>query len=385
MGWGIAPPSQRGTAHRHARRLLERAALRAAGAAGIDIQIMAESSRAERRDLQEGQRQAKALAALSERACEIVLVRHGETQWNVEQRLQGQLVPGPGLTERGRQQAQVLAQRLRSERFDCIYSSDLLRATQTAAAVAAARRNSSGQQSSGQPISGQPSSGGGREPAAPRSGDNQQPGSSGSVTENGADDVAGEWAEVAALGLVRQEAQLRERKLGVLQGLTRAEAAQQHPDVYESLSAFDGDEVQDGFPESICALEARAEAVLQALAARHPGQRLLVVTHGGFLQAAYMRAAGHPNWGKNVNASINTIRIDALGPAGGSGPLGQQENEQQLGQQQQGQQQQQQLGQQQQQARPRRRCQWAVVRWGDAEHLEGVGALASAFGGGTEG
>ena len=42
-----------------------------------------------------------------------------------------------------------------------------------------------------------------------------------------------------------------------------------------------------GSLESLEQLEARAEAALQALAARHPGQRLLVVTHGGFLQAAY--------------------------------------------------------------------------------------------------
>jgi hypothetical protein len=48
-----------------------------------------------------------------------------------------------------------------------------------------------------------------------------------------------------------------------------------------------------------------------------------------------------------VNAAINTIRIDASGG--------------------------------------RQRCRWAVVRWGDVEHLESVGALASAFGGGAAG
>jgi len=44
---------------------------------------------------------------------------------------------------------------------------------------------------------------------------------------------------------------------------------------------------QQGGPETIEQLEARAEGVLQDLAACHPGQRILVVTHGGFLQATY--------------------------------------------------------------------------------------------------
>jgi len=104
------------------------------------------------------------------------------------------------------------------------------------------------------------------------------------------------------------------------------------------------------------------------------------------------RAAGHPNWGKNVNASINTIRVEAV-----AGPCKQQQQQdgQQQGQgqqqedgleQEQGQDQQQQQQQQppEQQAAPQRFL-WAVVRWGDADHLGSVGALASAFGGGTEG
>lgn len=88
---------------------------------------------------------------------------------------------------------------------------------------------------------------------------------------------------------------------------------------------------------------------LAGLAARHAGQRLLLVSHGGFLSVAHSIAAGFHNRERNVNASINTLRVEA--PAGG-GPGG---------------------------------ARWAVVRWGDDEHLSGVGALASAFGGGTAG
>jgi hypothetical protein len=62
------------------------------------------STRAKRAAVQDQQRSAKALKQMGGEECELVLVRHGETPWNVEHRLQGQLLPGPGLTERGRHQ-----------------------------------------------------------------------------------------------------------------------------------------------------------------------------------------------------------------------------------------------------------------------------------------
>lgn len=46
------------------------------------------TTRAGRRALQEEQRAARQLSQMTSRACEIALVRHGETQWNIEQRLQ---------------------------------------------------------------------------------------------------------------------------------------------------------------------------------------------------------------------------------------------------------------------------------------------------------
>ncbi|MDO4742344.1 MAG: histidine phosphatase family protein [Candidatus Saccharibacteria bacterium] len=61
---------------------------------------------------------------------EIVLVRHGETDWNLEGRLMGQKdVP---LNERGREQAKVLRNKLADVGFDCCYSSPLSRAKETA-------------------------------------------------------------------------------------------------------------------------------------------------------------------------------------------------------------------------------------------------------------
>lgn len=258
---------------------------------------MSGSTRAERRALQEEQRQQKALSALSDQACEVranrpdavllnplcyrnatagarsatttttaaaaaadhdmsaavtgcapppcpcllrqvVLVRHGETQWNVEQRLQGQLVPGPGLTERGQQQAAVLAARLRCERFDAIYSSDLLRATQTAEAVIAARATHTAAEADGgdSDCNGSGNECGSRGGSRGGSGGASEPpaGAAGEAT-----DGAGH-AQHSALPLLRLDPRLRERNLGLLQGLTRAEAARQHPQAYDALSADAG-------------------------------------------------------------------------------------------------------------------------------------------------
>ena len=64
----------------------------------------------------------------------LCLVRHGETAWNAEHRVQGQLdIP---LNEIGLRQAQALGTALKGERFDAIYSSDLVRARQTGDPIA---------------------------------------------------------------------------------------------------------------------------------------------------------------------------------------------------------------------------------------------------------
>ena len=65
----------------------------------------------------------------------LLLVRHGETDWNAERRWQGHAdVP---LNERGRAQARALAEQLGSEHIDAVYTSDLGRARETAEIVGA--------------------------------------------------------------------------------------------------------------------------------------------------------------------------------------------------------------------------------------------------------
>ncbi len=68
----------------------------------------------------------------------LILVRHGETDWNAEGRYQGQA--DPPLNRRGREQAQALAAALQQKGVDVIYSSPLKRAWQTAEVVARAVR-----------------------------------------------------------------------------------------------------------------------------------------------------------------------------------------------------------------------------------------------------
>ena len=67
---------------------------------------------------------------------EILFVRHGETDWNVEQRVQGH--SDRPLNANGEAQARALADKLRDDRIDAVYASDLARARDTAAPVAEA-------------------------------------------------------------------------------------------------------------------------------------------------------------------------------------------------------------------------------------------------------
>lgn len=169
------------------------------------------------------------LSASSE--CTICLVRHGETPWNAERRLQGHL--DIELNTNGLAQAQRTAHSLAGQRFAAIYSSDLQRARQTA------------------------------------------------------DAIAGRCAQP-----VHAEPRLRERHYGAFQGLTYEEAETRFPEAFARFKAREPEFPFPGEGESLIGFAARIHAALGAIAARHAGTQVLVVTHGGVLDIAHRLATG---------------------------------------------------------------------------------------------
>ena len=153
---------------------------------------------------------------------QVYLIRHGETQWNAEKRLQGQL--DSPLTGEGIRQAAVLAGRLSSVHFNAIYSSDLDRARHTAKIIGS-RLN-----------------------------------------------------HVA----VTFDNRIRERHFGCFQGLTWEEITDKYPE--EAAKEFSGNPmncVPGG--ESKQQLQARVLAFFGDIALRHTHDKILVVSHGGVL------------------------------------------------------------------------------------------------------
>jgi probable phosphoglycerate mutase len=185
----------------------------------------------------------------------IILIRHGETAWNAERRLQGHLdIP---LNPEGERQAKLLAEALAPEAIDLVVSSDLQRARQTAQAVATARKLT-----------------------------------------------------------VHTEPGLRERCYGGFEGMLYAEIEQRFPVEFAAWQARDIDGVlPDGknSGETFREFYARATDAILAIAAAHPGRNIALVAHGGVLECAYRMALGlsleTPRDFKVYNASINRFRV----------------------------------------------------------------------------
>jgi len=196
-------------------------------------------------------------SAMATRFC---LVRHGETAWNAERRLQGQI--DIALNATGLRQAAAAGRWLARTSVDAIYSSDLQRAWATAQAIG---------QACGLPVT-----------AAP---------------------------------------EMRERNYGLFQGMTYDEAKATHPERYARFEKRDPDYAFET-GESLLAMYARVTGRLQALADAHPGQTVVVVLHGGVLDVInrFIRGQGLsvprdfliPNAGLNwVSRSDGAWRIDA--------------------------------------------------------------------------
>lgn len=188
---------------------------------------------------------------------ELILIRHGETDWNRELRFQGHIdVP---LNDMGHEQARRLGLRLAGEPVQYLVSSDLMRAQQTAA------------------------------PAA------QQ--------------LSMEIATSVAL---------REQNFGVVEGMRADEIQSLHPRAWEDWLQFREDHAMpEG--ESPRQFHARIMDALGSIAATHAGQSVLVVTHGGVLDMVWRTARGlglnGPRQSQIPNAGFNRVRIaDATAP-----------------------------------------------------------------------
>ena len=182
----------------------------------------------------------------------LIILRHGETQWNLEHRYQGHL--DSPLTANGVAQGRALAERLAGQAFFALCSSDLGRARQTADAISARTRHD-----------------------------------------------------------VLTHAGLRERHLGALQGYTRDEVKARWPEEYRRLRSGEADYApSEG--ESNRALTARAVAALAEIAAPHGGETIAVVTHGGVLSALLRHVLGlpldAPRRFARVNASWNVFTVE---------------------------------------------------------------------------
>ena len=207
---------------------------------------------------------------------EIILIRHGETEWNLSGRWQGHA--DSALSPRGIAQAKALAARMAKEEVDQVYASDLERAQHTAR-LAGSEAN---------------------------------------------------WT----FSLMPE---LRERDLGVLEGLTTDEMLVEHPDVYRSFRE-DGPEYQPPGGESFKQFYYRCSSAIEHLASEHPSGKIAVVTHGGVLGAIFRYVLNIPlNAERNfvlLNCSINRIRKTEDG--------------------------------------------WNLISWGDVAHLEGLDTLDDA-------
>jgi probable phosphoglycerate mutase len=188
-------------------------------------------------------------------ATTVIVVRHGETEWNRARRMQGQ--SDSPLSPLGREQAKRVAARLRGMLFHALYVSDLQRAIDTARAIVDAT-----------PV----------EPVV--------------------------------------DPQLRERHFGIFEGLTAEDMKSRHPDQYALFKTRDPDYAVPG-GESARAFHNRVVGWYDAMTKEHAGETVVTVTHGQVLASLYRHAQGidlaAPRTFELYNASLNTF---VRGPKG---------------------------------------------------------------------
>lgn len=164
---------------------------------------------------------------------ELILIRHGQSHANVNPIVAG-MRGDLGLTELGRRQAELLRDRLLAEQAtaDVLYASTLPRAQQTA-------------------------------------------------------DYVAEAIELP----IKDDDELQEVRVGEADGMSNDEWSARWPGLRDSMSANPFQEFAPG-GESWATFLVRAQSALSALVTRHPDQRVMVVTHGGVINASFALAFG---------------------------------------------------------------------------------------------
>lgn len=192
---------------------------------------------------------------MSSSCTKVCIIRHGETDWNKEKRIQGQIdIP---LNDTGRAQALAMAYNSAHFRFSAIYSSDLSRAVETAQGLS-------------------------------------------------------EREDLPTI----QRHQLRERHYGIFQGISKDEAPAQFPDIYPLYAARD---IHYDFEtgESLIDFSKRVLDIFDWLARHHENQQIAVVSHAGVLDIMYRHATGRPLHTERdfhiPNSALNWLHHDGQG------------------------------------------------------------------------
>ncbi|CAN1311562.1 Phosphoglycerate mutase-like protein 4 [Linum perenne] len=149
---------------------------------------------------------------------------------------------------------------------------------------------------------------------------------------------AGRQQAALVIFQVIKEPGLRERHLGDLQGLALSEASKVCPQAYEAFLSHDPSQDIPGGGESLDTLYERCTSSFQRIAAKHRGERVVVVSHGGTIRALHKRACPDKRPGTVLNTSVHVFHLS-------DGD------------------------------------QWSIKSWGDVSHLSQTGFIKSGFGG----
>ena len=162
----------------------------------------------------------------------LILIRHGETLWNTQLRMQGSL--DSNLTSKGESQIKALGEWMKEVPFDYLYSSDSGRARKTAEAISK---------------------------------------------------YTGHTLNI--------DKRLREKNLGIFEGLTSEEARERYPETFQLFKAAGANYVIDQ-GESTQQLLDRALEAIEEIRIRHPRKVAVLVTHGGVVRVLMKHVLGVP-------------------------------------------------------------------------------------------